>query len=400
LSSYSEYRSEELPSNWKRVSSDWGHSLHTICPRIASFPPRLVHYFVSGFSRPGDRVLDLYSGKGTTVLEACLLGRKGIGNDIAPDAYLLTLAKSNPPHKDLFLQYLYNIKNRIRDCSPKELDNELISIYYSKNTLRQVLQIKELISQDEATSIERNDNTMISNVTFLKALMLGIMHGTSSYTISLPMSHASAMSPSYVKKKLIQNPSRFRRPDKDLIQCLFQKFSFAFRDPLPRSFLKGEAYNVDATELRLDAPVNLIITSPPYYNVHTYAWDNWIRLWFLGYDFREVRRKLLETESEDKYSNHISKSLSNMYDLLAEDSRCIIVVGNVRNRKSISQIIIDSIKEKDLGFQLNMIIDDDLRPNKKYQYGAPKNHGVSCERILELHKGEPFTDNRDVKWSY
>ena len=52
----------------------------------------------SSATRPGDRVLDPFSGRGTTAVEAAAQGRYGIGNDLNPLAVALTRGKlSNPP---------------------------------------------------------------------------------------------------------------------------------------------------------------------------------------------------------------------------------------------------------------------------------------------------------------
>ena len=60
-----------------------------MCSYVASFPAALAHAFIARYSRPGDVVLDPFSGRGTTPLQACAEGRIGVGNDLNPFAYLL-----------------------------------------------------------------------------------------------------------------------------------------------------------------------------------------------------------------------------------------------------------------------------------------------------------------------
>src|SRR5512132_1239318 len=64
---------------------------------LASFPASLAHAFVARYSRPGDVVLDPFSGRGTVPLQACAEGRIGVGNDLNPFAHLLTAAKVDSP---------------------------------------------------------------------------------------------------------------------------------------------------------------------------------------------------------------------------------------------------------------------------------------------------------------
>lgn len=88
---------QAIAPEWKSVSTRWGHPLHSLCSYMAMFPPSLPHYFIHKFTEPGDTVLDPFSGRGTTPLQACLNGRVGLGNDLNPLAYVLTRAKVDLP---------------------------------------------------------------------------------------------------------------------------------------------------------------------------------------------------------------------------------------------------------------------------------------------------------------
>ena len=85
-----------IAPEWKTQQRLWGHSLHPMCSYLASFPAALTHAFIARYSRPGDVVLDPFSGRGTTPLQACAEGRNGVGNDLNPFAHLLTAAKVEP----------------------------------------------------------------------------------------------------------------------------------------------------------------------------------------------------------------------------------------------------------------------------------------------------------------
>ena len=85
-----------LAPEWKDQQRLWGHSFHPMCSYLASFPAALTHAFIARYSRPGDVVLDPFSGRGTTPLQACAEGRVGVGNDLNPFAHLLTAAKVEP----------------------------------------------------------------------------------------------------------------------------------------------------------------------------------------------------------------------------------------------------------------------------------------------------------------
>ena len=65
-----------------------GHSLHEISYR-ACFKPQLPRFFIERLTQPGDVVYDPFMGRGTTVVEAALLGRMPAGCDINPLSAML-----------------------------------------------------------------------------------------------------------------------------------------------------------------------------------------------------------------------------------------------------------------------------------------------------------------------
>ena len=85
-----------IAPEWKDQQRLWGHSFHPMCSYLASFPAALAHAFIGRYCRRGDVVLDPFSGRGTTPLQACAEGRIGVGNDLNPFAHLLTAAKVEP----------------------------------------------------------------------------------------------------------------------------------------------------------------------------------------------------------------------------------------------------------------------------------------------------------------
>ena len=55
-----------------------------------NWSPFIPRNIILRYSNPGDLILDPFIGSGTTLVEAKLLGRNGIGLDINPDATKLT----------------------------------------------------------------------------------------------------------------------------------------------------------------------------------------------------------------------------------------------------------------------------------------------------------------------
>jgi DNA modification methylase len=78
---------------------DSGYASHDLHAFAAKFPPQLPRAFIRGLTLPGERVLDPMMGSGTTIVEALIEGRKGIGLDLDPLALQLSRVKTMPVAK-------------------------------------------------------------------------------------------------------------------------------------------------------------------------------------------------------------------------------------------------------------------------------------------------------------
>lgn len=67
------------------------HGLHAFAARL---PPPLARWAIESFTDPGDYVLDVMCGSGTTLVEGLLTGRHAWGVDIDPLARLISMVKA------------------------------------------------------------------------------------------------------------------------------------------------------------------------------------------------------------------------------------------------------------------------------------------------------------------
>jgi len=93
--------------------SNYEHPLHKMAARVGAFPPALARDLIARYTQPGDTILDPFSGKGTTVLEALLQDRYAIGNDLAPDAFVLTHAKAK---RSTLMMHLPTLQHFLCGC--------------------------------------------------------------------------------------------------------------------------------------------------------------------------------------------------------------------------------------------------------------------------------------------
>jgi len=360
---------------WKKSVKN--HSLHSICSRICSFPPALVKHFILNYSVKGDIVFDPFSGKGTLPLEALICGRIGYGNDVSPEAYILTKAKCSRISKKRLFYLLNQLKKKMGFIKSVNNVDYKIRTFYSDNTLKQILEIKEIL---------KSSNSKYS--IFIKALLLGIIHGSTSNSLSLRCSHSYSMSPNYVKNYAKKH--NLIKPEREVIECLKQKASVCLKNPFPN--IQGKAFDFDSRKIKLkDNSINLIISSPPYFGIQTYAYDNWLRLWFLGYDYKDVNKMQVNSNSDEIYGNFMLKSLEEMYRILKPNSHCFIIVGDVKKKTSKGHIIINTARFLEkfanrVGFSTQEVIVDTIPQTKKVLNSSLCSVGICTERILHLKK--------------
>ena len=379
--------SYEILDSWKYADRRWGNKLHRMMSRSGSFPPALAHWFVAKYSDVGQVVLDPFSGKGTLPLEACLMGRVGIGNDLAPEAYTVTRAKVRAVTLAEVKAWINEAARRMRPDTVSVYDAEDdVRVFFSSSTLRQILAIRELLLHDDSDV-----------ACFVKGVVLGILHGPSELHLSIPCSHSFSMSPGYLRRYAKKH--KLRKPNRNVLKCILKRAENLLSDGIPG--VKGMAFMYDARSLPLpDESVNLIVTSPPYFNMQTYAWDNWLRLWFLGYRYEDIRKKLFETQSIPCFLDFMQGAFKEMYRVLKDGSACVIVVGDVKLGKRIVDMASILVKPAEsVGFEIAGIISDNIPKEKKYIMYLDSKQGVSREKILILHKGDVKVRNNPVAWS-
>lgn len=365
---------------WKYYPKNMGNKLHSLCSYMAMFPPSIPHFFIQKYTAPRDTVLDPFSGRGTTPLEACLQGRIGIGNDKNPLAYVLTFAKTNVPQRGRIILRLAELEKNYepRDISVKQVEWQ-IRMIFSNYTLKQLIYLREQL------------NWKTSNVdAFITAMVLGIMHGNSEGYLSLKMPNTFSMSPNYIQG-FVQTHG-LKRPKRDTFILLRKKLNRCYQKPK----VKGKAYNQDAHHLRWikSDSIDLIVTSPPYTHVIKYGKFNWIRSWFLKEDARKIDSQLFYTQSLTRYLKFMTGVLAEMQRVLKPNGVSVLVLGDVRDKYSKIEVNLASHVwrscAKPLDFEsIEEIREDRIPENTKVSkiWGKwKKGRATKVDRILVLRR--------------
>ena len=392
--------SYQLSDTWKNKKRNWGHSLHGMASRSGSFPPALTDYFISNFSCEHDTVLDPFSGKGTTALQACLTNRFGIGLDVAPEAYALTAAKTLPINHDSAVEYLLGLEFTPPSKAELKAVPDEVKIFFHTDVLKQILAFRNAIAEDyslrhisylEAPRHEekqRSKNSAFAQ--YWTGVMIGILHGSSDLSLSVSCSHSYSMAPNYVAN--YSKKHGLEKPQRDLKECLIKRSNRLLGDGSVT--YKGKAILGSAMDMpeSLNNQVDLIVTSPPYFTAQSYAWDNWLREWFLGFDFKDVRKQILHTAVEDKYRTAMRAHLEQAYQVLKPGRWAFYVVGDVIKKMKMGayKIITAEIiaqEAQECGFGVELIIDDDIPRTSCYNSAFLKeDQGLKLDRVVCLYR--------------
>lgn len=370
-----------ISQEWKKAPPMWGHPLHSMCSYMAMFPPSVPHTFIEWLTKPQDAVYDPFSGRGTTALEACIMGRVGYGSDLNPMADVLTGAKVDPPEWQDVERRLAEIRRKIRPLAI-EAEPEPIRAIFAPGTLGQLLWLRENLS-----STSRVDR-------FLMGVLLGILHLGSDSSgkprgLSVSMPNAFAMAPGYVMNYIVDHG--LEALEVDVIKLLAARAG-KYMDSLEHATC-GAMWMQDAAAQgwleQNGLQPNLIFTSPPYLHIMKYGKYNWIRLWMLGEEAREVDQHLFSTSSLPKYLTFMDAVIARLAAVVHDRGRICLVVGDVAQGDKTVRLAEEIARSCVPGsLRVDGIVVDELADNRKVSriWGDSKGNATKTDRILILSK--------------
>lgn len=351
-------------SEWQSHGGKWAAPQHYMCTYMAMFPPELPHYFIERFTQKGDTVLDPFSGRGTTPVEAAAQGRNGIGNDLNPLAVALSRGKISNPNLAEVINRLEELRSGF-DASdwPIEGEPDKIQMIYHPNTLSQLCYMKAHL-----------DWSKQGVDAFLVSVLMGAMHGQSSGFLSVSMPNTFSMGWNYVKKYI--HEKNLECPDRNVFDVVEKRV----RRYLKKGYLVGDGRIIEGDVRDLDQKIEhnsiqLLFTSPPYLKVIKYGLYNWIRLWFLteSGSHEEVDEMLDDTHAFDKYLEFITDSLTATLPLLdRERGLSCWAIGDVKGLNLAWEVWVKAAKhieivteEGVLRYKLLGIVEDRIPENQK-----------------------------------
>lgn len=293
-------------------------STHGLHPYPAKFIPHIPRALIEAYTNRGDVVIDPMCGSGTSVVEATLNGRVGLGGDINPISTLIARAKTLRMSELQFeeLEAFARVVDAAADSSPRAVDLPDFrnrDHWFSETAAAALAECVALVG-----SIADQDVRTVARCA-LSAIIVPVSRQDSETR--------------WVRVE--REPSReevLRRFGRKLRVHLECSIEYSRADPEVSQIWLGDARRLPLA----DRSAHLIVTSPPYANSHDYYLYHKLRMFWLGYDVRPVQDA--EFGSRNKHSDrkmsiaHYLDAMSGVLEeaqrVLREDGRACIVVGD------------------------------------------------------------------------
>jgi hypothetical protein len=352
-------------------------SLHEISYR-ACFKPQLPRFFIERLTAPGDIVYDPFMGRGTTLLEAALLGRVPFGCDVNPLSLHLAGPRLLPPSLKEIQARLAKIDFSDHDELPEDL-----LVFFHPATLAEIGALKKYLLTVKLDAVDRWIGLVALN------RLTGHSPGFFSVYTLPPNQAVSVKSQRKINADRNQVP-----PQRHATALILKKSRILLRDcdAATRATLKNVAakalllnQTAEATPQIASNSVALVVTSPPFLDVVDYAGDNWLRCWFLGIDPKSVRltvpKKLAEWQSA------MTAVFSELRRVLKPGGHVAFEVGEVRGGTiKLEETVLKCGVDAGLAPRLVLINDQKFTKTANCWGVDNNNKGTNTNRIVLFQK--------------
>jgi hypothetical protein len=353
-----------------------GHSIHEVSYR-ACFKPQLPEFFISRLTERGDAVHDPFMGRGTTPVQAALMGRTAFANDINPLSKLLTRPRLAPPALSAIAARLQEIPWN----ADVEVRSDLLAFYHP-TTLRRLTALRNWLM--EKAPIDNDEPDHVTDWIRMVAINRLTGHSSGFFSVyTLPPNQAvSVESQLKINSKRDQVP-----PERDIIKIILKKSRTLLSDPVERTkrkylLLTGKA---DSTPQIPDGSVALVVTSPPFLDIVQYATDNWLRCWFAGIDVENVEIGMHKTEAA--WTEMVRNVLSEQARLLRPGGHVAFEVGEVRGGKVLLERLVWSAAVGLPFDRLGVVVNQQEFTKTANCWGVSNNtSGTNTNRIVILRR--------------
>lgn len=312
-------------------------------PYYAMFPTHFSDAVVKEYTSPGELVFDPFAGRGTAVFSSASLDRIGIGIEINPVGWVYAKVKLAPAPFSSVKNRLEKIINLADGFSEEALN---LPFFFQKCFSKYVLNFLVASRAELDWRKDSCDRTLM-------AFLLIYLHGKRGQAFSNQMRQTKAMSPQYSIKWWEER--QLDPPEIHILDFMTKRLEWRYsKGTLEES--GSEVFWDDAVERVVSLPewflkyglpkATLLLTSPPYYGVTNYHYDQWLRLWLLGYEATaSVKRGPYQGrfDDADEYKNMLENVFRNSTAILSKDSVIYVRTSNESFTKETTREVLKRI---------------------------------------------------------
>lgn len=354
--------------DWAFADDTTDYLTHGFHQYPARFIPQIPRTLIAALSAEGEEILDPFCGGGTALVEATLLGRHSVGNDINPVAALVSKVKTTPLGRGQFLQ----------------LDRWIDKVQELVDGLtNQTALFRSEPPRLTVPDIPNIDHWFAPHVQSELALITGEIRGIddrdlqdlcwvalSSIVVSVSYQDSETR---YARREKVIQPgetfARFVRKFKDM-RTKMEEY-VAARKPVRARVILGDARRLSGVR---GGSIHLIVTSPPYPNAFDYHLYHRHRLFWLGFDPRDLMKAEIGShlnyqrngENIEQFKEDMWPCLAEMRRVLKKGRYCVIVIGDsifdgrvIRNDSLLTGLAAEA------GFVLDTKITRPIHPTKR-----------------------------------
>jgi DNA modification methylase len=307
-------------------------------------PFKVVQAYIERFTKPGDIILDPFGGSGVTVVEALMLGRKGIHIDLNPMSVFITKNLITPVNIGELQDSFREIQKEFKAHAPstkKAIETALKNYPYPSG-------IKLMKNADVETIEELFIPKQLAQLAYLKHLILKIRDKDVRNSLMLAFSSTitkinRTYHPSTTRGDNAGDSAAFRyyrfrvAPEPVELDVLasfitkVKKLIAAKREIAPHiteeTVGNAQVYKGTATDLNKieDESIDYIYTDPPYgakipYLDLSVMWNSWLDLPVTKKDYQlEAIEGGEQNKTKTEYADLIAQSIREMYRVLKHD---------------------------------------------------------------------------------
>ena len=315
-------------------------------------------------------------GRGTTPIQAALMGRRALGTDANPMSIMMTRPRLHTPE-------LCEIETRLGEVpwgagEPNPCDKRY-GVFFHPATLCQIVALRSWLSQREAAGTFDYVDDWIRLVAMSR--LTGHSPGFFSVYTLPPNQAASIESQSRINERRGQTPS-----ERDAKELILRKSRSLLRHG-GLNYSQFDLYCCDSRntpEIRTGS-VDLVVTSPPFLDTVDYRTDNHVRAWFAGIDIDAEPIAILQSIKD--WQRFTVETLQELCRVVKPGGTICYEVGEVRNATvKLEDVVLGAIRDAQLPVEvIGVLVNQQDFTKTSNTWGVTNNRrGTNTNRVVMM----------------